>query len=98
MRAWNDYVRTELDAETDAATLGGFVTGLLGRIPREGDACRWGNVRFTVLEVSRRSKTAPGRPLRIRVEILDGAGAGGEADAGPSGDTPGHRTGGSADD
>lgn len=71
IRAWSEYVRAELGAETRVDTLGGFVMGLLGRIPTEGDSCRWGNVRFTVREVSRRPYGAPGRPLKVLVEILD---------------------------
>ena len=33
---------------TDAATLGGWVTALLGRIPKETDVAQWRHVRFTV--------------------------------------------------
>lgn len=47
--------------------------GLLGRIPAEGDSCRWGNLRFTVREVSRRLSGAHGRPLKVLVEILEPA-------------------------
>jgi len=32
-------------------TLGGFVTHLLGRIPRAGDVARWGRLRFLVKEM-----------------------------------------------
>jgi len=74
MRAWSEFLRSELDTEMHVATLGGFVTGLLGRIPREGDSCRWGNIRFTVRQVDRRPQGGPGgRPLKILVEMLDDA-------------------------
>lgn len=74
MRAWSELLRTETDTDTRADTLGGFVTGLLGRIPQVGDACQWGNLRFTVREVSCRSGGVCGRPRKILVERLDEAG------------------------
>ncbi|MBN2582722.1 MAG: HlyC/CorC family transporter [Planctomycetes bacterium] len=70
MRAWSDYVLTELDTEMDVVTLGGFVTGLLGRLPREGDQCSWGNLRFTVRSLGRHRSGAHGWPKKIMVEIL----------------------------
>ena len=93
MRAWSEFLRTEYDTETRVSTLGGFVTGLLGRIPSEGDSCRWGNLRFTVEQVSRRGGGAQGRPLKVRVEILDAGaeGAAGVSDPGPQGGDHGGR-------
>jgi len=86
MKAWDDYVRAELNVETEATTLGGFVTALLGRIPQVGDKCEYGNVRFTVLEVACRIRGGHCRLTRVRVEILEGAGgeegAGGKAGGG----------------
>jgi putative hemolysin len=72
MRAWSEYLETELDTEMGVSTLGGFVTGLLGHMPQAGDTCRYGNVRFTVEEVTcRLPRGAPcGRASKIRVEIL----------------------------
>jgi len=73
MRAWSDYLLTELDNEMDVVTLGGFVTGLLGRLPRVGDTCTYGNLRFTVREVTHPSghPSGPqGRPTKVLVEIL----------------------------
>jgi magnesium and cobalt transporter len=74
MRAWSEFLRTELDAEMRADTLGGFVTALLGRIPKAGDSCRWGNLRLTVHEVRGRAGSGEtGRPVKVRVEVLRGA-------------------------
>jgi len=85
VRAWSELLRTEADTETKADTLGGFVTALLGRIPKQGDVCRWGNLQFTVREVSCRPGGVCGRPRKILVERLDevrptdGLGRGGAA-------------------
>jgi len=72
MRTWSDYLLTELDTEMGVATFGGFVTGLLGRLPRIGDTCTYGNLQFTVREVSRHPRGEQGRPTKILVEILEG--------------------------
>lgn len=90
MRAWRDFLLAELDTEMDVATLGGFVTGLLGRIPRQGDSCSYGNLRFTVEEVSHRPGKAFGRPLKILVEILDQPGGPAETAAGGPAGGGGH--------
>lgn len=39
--------------ETEAATLGGFVTTLLGKIPQRGDVISWKNLTFTIEKVRR---------------------------------------------
>jgi CBS domain containing-hemolysin-like protein len=44
---WADVFGVDLE-ETRLSTIGGFVTTLLGRIPRKGDVARVGNLRFTV--------------------------------------------------
>ena len=72
IRGWHDYLPTALAADMDVTTLGGFVTRLLGRIPKAGDTCMYGNLRFTVLEVSVRPYGPFGRPVRVLVEVLDG--------------------------
>ena len=61
-------------------TLGGFVTHLLGRIPREGDVARWGNLRFTVREMRKR-----------RVERVELSLEGGEAPGKPADEKGGPR-------
>ena len=75
MRAWSELLRTETDTETRADTLGGFVTGLLGRIPKVGDSCQWGNLRFTVRELACRPNGVCGRLRKVLVERLDEAGS-----------------------
>lgn len=50
--------------ETEAETISGLVTDLLGRIPELGDQVVVGGVRFTVLEV------AHNRIERLRAEVL----------------------------
>jgi CBS domain containing-hemolysin-like protein len=47
------------------STLGGFVTSLLGRIPREGDTASYRNLRFTVESMRGR------RVGKLRVELLE---------------------------
>jgi len=37
--------------QTRLATVGGLVTALLGRIPKQGDLAYWGNLKFTVEKV-----------------------------------------------
>lgn len=86
IRAWQDYLPHVVAADMDVTTLGGFVTRLLGRIPRTGDTCLYGNLRFTVLEVSVRPYGPFGRPVRVLVEVLDqtpGADQGSNAEGRP---------------
>jgi putative hemolysin len=47
---WADVLGVDL-AETRLATIGGLVTGLLGKIPKSGDVARLGNLKFTVERV-----------------------------------------------
>lgn len=47
------------------STVGGFVTSLLGRIPREGDTASYRNLRFTVESMRGR------RVGKLRVELLE---------------------------
>jgi putative hemolysin len=53
VRAWSEIFGVEYE-QAQFDTLGGLVTSLLGRIPEPGDVARWGNLRFTVREVSAR--------------------------------------------
>ena len=72
VREWAELFRVEPEpGQFD--TLGGFVTHLLGRIPREGDVARWGNLRFTVREMRKR-----------RVELVELSLEGGEAPGKPA--------------
>ena len=48
-----------------ADTVGGCVTALLGRLPKEGEVVHHGNLRFTVQKVRRR------RVEQVMVELLD---------------------------
>ncbi|HON90768.1 MAG TPA: hemolysin family protein [Sedimentisphaerales bacterium] len=49
---WADVLGVDLE-ETRLSTIGGFVTTLLGKIPRKGDVAHMGNLKFTVDRVSR---------------------------------------------
>ncbi len=49
---WADVLGVNL-AETRLSTIGGLVTGLLGRIPKKGDVAYMGNLKFTVEKVHR---------------------------------------------
>ncbi len=61
----NQRLSLDLDEEGDFDTIGGFVFSELGRIPTVGESVTCGNVRITVLEVTRR------RIERVRIERLD---------------------------
>lgn len=50
---WADVFGTDL-AGRRISTIGGFVTSLLGRIPRDGDVATYRNLRFTVRSMRRR--------------------------------------------
>ena len=50
IRDWNDEFGFQV-VSTEFETVGGFVTALLGRIPKAGDEARAGNLRFEVHEV-----------------------------------------------
>jgi putative hemolysin len=51
----------------DAVTLNGYLSGLLGRIPRRGERIPWDGVEFIVQEVTRH------RIQRCRIEIHEPA-------------------------
>jgi CBS domain containing-hemolysin-like protein len=61
----NERLGLDLDEDGDFDTIGGFVFSELGRIPTVGESVVCGNVRITVLEVTRR------RIERLRIEKLD---------------------------
>jgi putative hemolysin len=74
VREWAELFRVEPEpGQSD--TLGGFVTHLLGRIPREGDVTHWGNLRFTVREMRKR------RVERVELSLESGEAPGKPADA-----------------
>jgi CBS domain containing-hemolysin-like protein len=60
---WSDVFGTDL-AERRLSTVGGFVTSLLGRVPRVDDTVTYSNLRFTVESVRRR------RVGKLRLELL----------------------------
>jgi putative hemolysin len=61
---FNEQFKTELPQE-DYHTVAGFVFGLLGRAPEEGDLVDFGGLRFVVLE------TDGARIERLEVHWLD---------------------------
>jgi putative hemolysin len=74
IKEWNELFDVNLDNER-LSTLGGFVTYLLGRVPRKGDAVEYQNVVFTVDEVRRHRIVSLTAEL---VEEPDARAAGGE--------------------
>lgn len=50
---WADVFGVDI-AETRFSTIGGLVTAILGRIPKNGDVAHWKNLRFTVERVRKR--------------------------------------------
>ena len=50
----NDKIGTDLPLD-EADTIGGFVFGLLGHHPREGEQTQWNGVQFRVVAIDRRS-------------------------------------------
>jgi CBS domain containing-hemolysin-like protein len=69
IRSWADlFDQDRPDVGGRYSTVAGFVTSLLGRVPRQGDAATWRNLEFTVEEVRRR------RVMRVRLRLLDAAG------------------------
>jgi CBS domain containing-hemolysin-like protein len=56
--------------EVDFETVGGFVLGLFGRLPAEGDQVRFENLMFTVLRL-RRNRIARIRILKYTEERLE---------------------------
>ncbi len=49
---WADVLGIDLE-ETRLTTIGGLVTALLGKMPRQGDVAHLGNLKFTVERVHR---------------------------------------------
>jgi putative hemolysin len=74
IRSWADAFDLDMPAEGGrVTTVAGFVTLLLGRLPRPGDAVGWRNLEFIVEEVRHR------RVTRVRLRLLEPAAAGQEA-------------------
>jgi len=66
IRSWADSFDLEMPEDGGRySTVAGFVTALLGRMPRPGDAVKWRNLQFTVEEVQRR------RVTRVRLRLLE---------------------------
>lgn len=66
VRSWEDLFGARLpEGGGRYATLAGFVTSLVGRLPEQGERIRWGNVEFRIEEVRRR------RVTWVRVRLLD---------------------------
>jgi CBS domain containing-hemolysin-like protein len=61
----NERLKIDLPDTGEFDTIGGFVFHELGRIPKPGEELVHGNIRITVLDVSRR------RVERVRIEMLD---------------------------
>ena len=66
IRSWADSFDLEMPEEGGGySTVAGFVTYLLGRMPRPGDAVQWRNLQFIVEDVQRR------RVMRVRLRLLE---------------------------
>jgi len=61
----NDRLGLQLPESDDFDTVGGFVFNEMGHLPTPGEQVNWRNLRFTVLDISRR------RIEKLRVEVLD---------------------------
>jgi putative hemolysin len=72
IRDWNELFGHRVVA-TEFDTVGGFVTALLGRIPRAGDLVRSGPLEFRVHEVRRRRIV--GVDMRVESNLPRAAGA-----------------------
>src|SRR3990172_6086013 len=57
--------------EDEFESIGGFVLGLFGRLPAEGDQVRYQNIMFTVLRL-RKNRISRIRVLKYSAEIPDG--------------------------
>lgn len=64
MHEWSDAFRVDISGHR-ISTIGGFVTSLLGRIPRVGDTVVHRNLRLTVVSMRKR------RIEKLRLELLD---------------------------
>ncbi|MBL7134658.1 MAG: CBS domain-containing protein, partial [Phycisphaerae bacterium] len=63
---WIDTFKMDLSGKR-ISTIGGFVTSLIGRIPRVGDTAVYRNLCFTVVSMRRR------RVARLRLELTEDA-------------------------
>jgi CBS domain containing-hemolysin-like protein len=64
VRSWADFFDLDLPAAGGRyTTVAGFVTSLLGRLPKAGEAVRWRNLEFIVEEVRHRRVTC----VRVRL-------------------------------
>jgi len=71
VRSWEDLFGVDLPESAGRyATVAGFVTSLLGRLPAAGEAVRWRNLEFIAEEVHRL------RIVRVRVRLLEPGGVG----------------------
>ena len=52
---FNKHFKTELPEDEDYGTVAGFILDKLGRFPKEGDAVDFGDIKFTVKEVTLRT-------------------------------------------
>jgi CBS domain containing-hemolysin-like protein len=74
IRSWAEAFDLDVPDEGGRySTVAGFLTSLLGRLPRPGDTVRWRNLQFTVSEVRHHRVTRVGLKL---LEQPAGAGAG----------------------
>lgn len=64
IRSWADVFDMDIPEDARYTTVAGFVTSLLGRMPRAGDVAKWRNLVFTVEEVRYR------RVMRVRLRLL----------------------------
>jgi CBS domain containing-hemolysin-like protein len=84
IRSWADAFDLDVPDEPGRySTLAGFLTTLLGRLPRPGDTVEWRNLTFTVDEVRRHRVTRV--RLRLRDDEEAAAGAGRSASGGTGG-------------
>ncbi len=67
IRDWCEIFGIDLDL-AEVATLGGFLMLQLGRLPREGDTVRLGNLLFTVQKLTGR------RPAEVRIQRINDGG------------------------
>jgi len=66
IRSWADSFDLEVPEDGGRySTVAGFVTSLLGRMPRPGDTVKWRNLQFIVEEVQRR------RVTRVRLKLFE---------------------------
>ncbi|MBE3096000.1 MAG: HlyC/CorC family transporter [Planctomycetes bacterium] len=85
IRSWADSFDLEVPEEGGRySTVAGFVTALLGRMPRQGDAVEWRNLEFIVEEVKRRRVTRVRLRLRASTPARTGRGH-------PAGDAAGQQ-------